>query len=137
MIEKSLYDKIVSLMPIVGVEAMIVNDDNEILLLKRNNPPVKGEWWFAGGRIKKGETFEEALRREVKEETDLDIDIIRFIGIYNRIFPERHDITLEFLCRCRHEKVVLNDEHSEYKFCKKIPPDIHPDLRNIIKDSRW
>lgn len=42
MIEKSLYDKIVLLTPIVGVEAMIVNDDNEILFLKRNNPPVKG-----------------------------------------------------------------------------------------------
>jgi ADP-ribose pyrophosphatase YjhB (NUDIX family) len=44
-------------MPIVGVEAMIVNDDNEILFLKRNNPPVKGGWWFAGGRIRKGETL--------------------------------------------------------------------------------
>jgi ADP-ribose pyrophosphatase YjhB (NUDIX family) len=51
MIEKSLYDKIVLLMPIVGVEAMIVNDDNEILFLKRNNPPVKGGGWFTGRRI--------------------------------------------------------------------------------------
>jgi 8-oxo-dGTP diphosphatase len=137
MIEKSLYDKIVSVIPIVGVEAMIVNDHNEILFLKRNNPPVKGEWWFAGGRIKRGETFEEALRREVKEETGLDIDIIRFIGVYNRLFPERHDITLGFLCKCRNEKVILNDEHSEYKFCKKIPSDINPNLLNIIKDSCW
>jgi len=137
MIEKSLYDKIVSVIPIIGVEAMIVNDHKEILFLKRNNPPVKGEWWFAGGRIKRGETFEEALKREVKEETGLGIDIIRFIGVYNRIFPERHDITLEFLCKCHNEKVVLNDEHSEYKFCKKIPSDIHPDLRNIIKNSCW
>jgi len=57
MIEKSLYDKIVLLTPIVGVEALIVNDDNEILFSKRNNPPVNGEWGFAGGRIRKGETL--------------------------------------------------------------------------------
>jgi colanic acid biosynthesis protein WcaH len=61
MIEHPLYDKIVLIMPIVGVEVMIVNDDNEILFLKRNNPPVKGWRGFAGGRIRKGETLADAF----------------------------------------------------------------------------
>jgi len=54
-------------MPIVSVEALIVMDET-LLFLRRNNQPAKGEWWFPGGRIRKGESLEEALRREVKEE---------------------------------------------------------------------
>jgi ADP-ribose pyrophosphatase YjhB (NUDIX family) len=59
-------------MPIASVEAVIVQDDS-LLFLKRNNPPVKDQWWFPGGRVRKGETLEQSLLREVKEETGLKV----------------------------------------------------------------
>lgn len=111
--------------------------DHSLLFLRRKNSPAKGEWWFPGGRIRKGETFRETLLREVKEETGLDVEIIRFVGIYSRIFPERHDITTVFLCRCIDDKIILNDEHSEHKFFKDVPSDIHPYLLETIEDSGW
>ena len=136
MIPTPLYNQIVNHMPITSVEA-IIKKDNSLLFLKRNNPPMKGEWWFAGGRIRKSESFHEALYREVKEETGLMVDVIRFVGVYNRIFVDRHDITLAFLCKCYDDKVVLNGEHSKFKFFENPPDDVHPFLLQAIVDSKW
>jgi colanic acid biosynthesis protein WcaH len=67
-----LYNEIVKLMPIPSVEAIIVRD-GKLLFLRRKNYPAKGQWWFPGGRIRRGESIEEALLREVKEETVLTV----------------------------------------------------------------
>ncbi|MCJ7763313.1 NUDIX hydrolase [Candidatus Bathyarchaeota archaeon] len=123
-------------MPIPSVEAMITKGKS-LLLLKRKNSPAKGEWWFPGGRIWKGETFEETLHREVKEETALAVDIVKCVGVYNRIFPDRHDITIVFLCRCCGDEVILNEEHSEYQFFRYLPANIYAYLLETIKDSGW
>ena len=123
MIPQNLYNQIVQQMPITSVEA-IIKKDNTLLFLKRNNPPAKGEWWFPGGRIRKGETLKGALIREIKEETGLTIDIVRFVGVYTRLFADRHDITLAFLCKCHNDKVILNNEHSKHKFLTNPPKNI-------------
>ena len=130
-----LYNKILRLMPIVSVEAVIVMG-NALLFLKRKNQPAKGQWWFPGGRIHKGESFEETLYREVKEETGLQIIAHSFIGVYSRVFPERHGITIIYLCKCK-GPVTLDNEHSEYKLFKNTPSDLHPYLLETIKDSEW
>src|ERR1700690_915859 len=88
-IPQPLYDKIAKCMPIVSVEAVIVIDD-KLLFLKRNNEPAKGEWWFPGGRIHKGESLEQALSREIKEETGLQVTDHKLVNVYSRVFPKRH-----------------------------------------------
>jgi colanic acid biosynthesis protein WcaH len=135
-IPAALYDQIVKLLPIVSVDAVIVIDKS-LLLLKRNNQPAKGLWWFVGGRIHKGESLEQTLRREIKEETDLDLDTYELINVYSRVFPERHDITIAYLCTCKGGKIKLNDEHSEYGLFTKIPIGLHPYLLETIRDSLW
>lgn len=136
MIPSPLYEQILASMPIPSVEAMIMKD-NSLLFLRRKNSPANGEWWFPGDRIRKGEKFKETLFREVKEETGLDVDVIKFVGVYCRFFPERQDIAIVFLCRCSDDKVILNSEHSEYRFFKDIPSNIHPYLLETIQDSGW
>lgn len=137
MIRKSLYAKIVSVLPIPSVEAVVVNEKDELLVLRRKNHPAKDEWWFPGGRMRRGETFEEALNREVREETGLDVKIVKFLGAYSRVFPERHDVSIVFLCRCGRGNVVLNSEHSEYKFldASEALINLHPELKNVIRDA--
>jgi len=138
MIPPRLYKQITASMPITSVEAMIVKG-GALLLMKRKNSPAKGEWWLPGGMVRKGDTFEGALLREVKEETGLDVGVVRFVGVYNRIFPERHDITIVYLCRCKDQKaeVVMNREHSEYCFSRELPERLHPYLLETIRDSGW
>jgi len=115
---------------------MIVSGGS-LLLMKRKNDPAKGEWWFPGGRIRKGESFEGALRREIREEAGIDIHIVKFVGAYNRIFPERHDIALVFLCKASSKDISINDEHSNFKFFPEPPPGLHPFLAKAISDSGW
>jgi colanic acid biosynthesis protein WcaH len=129
-----LYNKIVKLIPIVSVEALIVIGGS-LLFLKRKNQPAIGQWWFPGGRMHKGESFEETLYREINEETGLQISSCKFINVYSRIFPERHDITVAFLCKCE-GKIVLNSEHSEYRLFSVVPENLHPYLLTLIKDAR-
>jgi len=131
----ALYDQIKKYIPIVSVEAVIVID-GALLFLRRKNEPAKGQWWFAGGRIHRGESLEDTLHREVKEETGLQITSHKFIGAYSRVFPERHDITLAYLCQAK-GTLTLDSEHSEYMLSKSLPEGIHPYLLKTIQDSHW
>jgi colanic acid biosynthesis protein WcaH len=134
-IPDTLYNQIMKCLPIVSVEAVIVKDD-AFLFLRRNNEPAKGKWWFPGGRIHKGESLEQTLCREIKEETDLEIIENKLINVYSRVFPERHDITIVYLCKCKEGKIELNNEHSKYAYFKTLPEDLHPCLKEVIQDCK-
>lgn len=100
--------------PTVG--ALIFNPAGELLLLKSHK--WHGKWVVPGGHVELGETLEEALRREVKEETGLDIQDIEFVlfqeFIYDRSFWEqRHFIFFDFACRSDLTDVILNSEAQE------------------------
>ena len=62
--------------------AVIPYPGNKILLIKRNTIPFKGYWALPGGRMDPGETVEQTIVREVKEETGLDVTIVRKVGEY-------------------------------------------------------
>lgn len=66
---------------IVGVGAVIFRGD-EIALVRRAKPPFEGEWSIPGGRLRVGERLKDAVLREVKEETGLDIRIGGLIGVF-------------------------------------------------------
>lgn len=135
-IPQRIYEQMVKYMPIVSIEALIVSG-GKLLFLKRSNKPAKGQWWFPGGRIRKTESLEEALYREIKEETGLEIISAKFVGVYSRVFPERHDITVAYLCRSKESVVHLNDEHSEYRFFSRNPIRLNHFLVETVSDSKW
>jgi len=131
----TLYELITDSIPIASVES-IISKGNSLLFLRRQNSPAKGEWWFPGGRIRKGETLTEALYREVKEETGLEVIKSKLINVYSRIFDGRHDISIVYLCNCKGDKIVLNNEHTKYRYFKSPPKPIHPYLIQVIQDLR-
>ena len=67
--------------PKVGVGILIQNDGNEVLLGLRNASHGTGEWSFPGGHLEFGETVFETAKREVKEETDLDIEEFELVSV--------------------------------------------------------
>ena len=90
--------------PIVGVGAIVL-DGNRVLLVKRAHEPLKGEWSVPGGAVGVGETLEEAIRREVREETCLDIEVGPIVDVLDRIRSDPdgrvkfHYVLVDFVCR--------------------------------------
>lgn len=87
--------------PIPAVAAVIVRD-KEILLVKRGTEPSRGKWSVPGGSIEWGETLAEALKREIREETGLEIEIIKLIGVTDLIVdskPSYHYVLIDYLAR--------------------------------------
>ncbi len=90
-------------MPVVGVGAVIV-EDGKILLVKRGNEPSKGKWSIPGGIVKVGEGLVTALKREVKEEVGLDIDIGDVACVSEEIIVESgrvrfHYVIIDFFAK--------------------------------------
>jgi 8-oxo-dGTP diphosphatase len=68
--------------PIPTVDT-IIQKDSQILLIKRKNEPFKGYLALPGGFVNEGETVEDAAKREVREETSLDIELTDILGVYS------------------------------------------------------
>ncbi len=83
--------------PRLGVGAIVVRDET-LLMVKRDEEPARGLWSVPGGHVESGEYLQDAVRREVKEETGLDVDIDRLVGIFE-ILGDPHYVILDFLAR--------------------------------------
>jgi 8-oxo-dGTP diphosphatase len=89
--------------PILGVGALIFDGDR-ILLVERGKEPLKGYWSLPGGVLEVGETLEEGLRREVREETGLLVESAAMLEIFERIIrdaqgaAEYHYVLIDYIC---------------------------------------
>jgi len=91
------------LAPLVGVGAVIVQE-GRVLLVQRGREPLKGRWSIPGGLIEIGEMLHEALVREVREETGLEVEPIELVELLDRIHREGervryHYVIADYLCR--------------------------------------
>jgi nucleoside triphosphatase len=101
--------------PTVG--ALIFNAEGKLFLMSSHK--WRGKWVVPGGHIELGETMEQALRREIKEETGLEIRDIEFLCFQEFLYDQRfwkpcHFIFFDFACRTDSTEVVLNDEAQDY-----------------------
>jgi len=95
------------LAPLVGVGAVIVNE-GRVLLAQRGHEPMKGLWSLPGGLLELGELLTEGVKREVKEETGLTVEVIGLIELLDRILRvdgdengrvRYHYVIADYLCR--------------------------------------
>jgi 8-oxo-dGTP diphosphatase len=89
--------------PVVGVGGVVIEDGHAVLI-RRGSPPLQGEWSIPGGTLEVGETIAEGVRRELREETGLDVRVLELIEVFERIFPnadgraQYHFVILDYLC---------------------------------------
>jgi ADP-ribose pyrophosphatase YjhB (NUDIX family) len=105
--------------PITTVGALIFNPAGEVLMIRTHK--WSDLWGIPGGKIKLNERAEDALRREVLEETGLEIANIRFALVQDCVqskefYREAHFVLLNYTCTSRGGKVILNDEAEEYQW---------------------
>jgi len=95
--------------------------NGKMFLIKRNVEPFKGFWGCVGGFVETNETPQEALMREFKEETDLDVEVGEYISTR---FEETHDRIKKILTYriiSVEGKVKLNGENQEYGWFSELP----------------
>jgi 8-oxo-dGTP diphosphatase len=97
--------------PVVGVGGVII-DKGRALLIRRGSEPLRGEWSIPGGTLELGESLEEGVRRELREETGLEVRVLELIEVFDRIFsdqgslpsdgqqrPRFHFVIVDYLCQ--------------------------------------
>lgn len=106
--------------PISTVGALVYDDEGRVLMVRTHK--WSNLWGIPGGKVKYGETLLDALRREIKEETNLEIKDIRLVLVQECIqskefYREAHFLLLNYICRCFGKPtVVLNGEGQEFRW---------------------
>ena len=107
--------------PIVGVGA-VVFDAARVLLVRRGQEPLKGEWSLPGGAVELGETLEEAVVRELREETGLEVEVGAAVEVLDRIRRdaagrvEYHYVLVDYACTVRGGRLAAGTDAADARW---------------------
>ena len=113
--------------PTVG--ALIFNNKNQLLIVKTHK--WRGNYTIPGGHVEMGEYLEDALRREIWEETGLNMTKAKHLCFQEFVFDEcfwekKHFIFFDFVCRVEDGEVLLNEEAQDYAWVDLVKIDDYP-----------
>jgi 8-oxo-dGTP pyrophosphatase MutT (NUDIX family) len=118
----------------LGVRIIAVNEHGEILLVKHT---YQNNWFLPGGGVKKGETFEQTIRRELIEETGYEADVIELFGVYNNTYEGKRDNIVVFISRNgKFVEVSKSPEIEKYEFFNpnNLPENTAKGMRRRIEE---
>lgn len=143
-IPEELYGKFLSRMPQVSIE-LFLERDGEVLLARRNNEPLKGEWFWPGSRLRKGEELEEAAHRVAREELGIEIELGEPLGVFEHFWEgcevegveELHTVNVVFRARPKvePEEITLDEQHGDYRWVSEIEPGFHEYVERYLEES--
>ena len=109
--------------PVVGVGAVILHD-GQVLLVRRANPPLQGEWSLPGGALELGEKLRDGIAREVKEETGLDVEVGPVLDVVDSIFPDSdgrpqyHYVLIDYFCHLHSGTPAAGSDATELRWAR-------------------
>ena len=103
---------------VLSVKVLLCSPDGKYLILRRSAASKNnaGKWDFPGGKVDAGERFDEALTREVEEETGLKINLLRLAGSAQSQARDRIIVYLFMEAESAGSSVCLSSEHTEYRW---------------------
>jgi len=131
-----LGDVMVNQRPVVAVDVLIRKDDGYVFI-KRKDEPYRGRWAIPGGLVEYGETVEQAAKREAKEETGLDVKLIRLVGVYSDPTrdPRGHHISIAYLAEAVSGELRAATDAKKVKIFKRKPDNLAFDHSEIFEDA--
>lgn len=126
--------------PWLGVGGIVFQEDR-VLLVKRGQEPGLGIWSIPGGGVDLGETVERAVKREVEEETGLEVEVQDLVSVFERILPDPqgkiiyHFVVLDYLCRVRGGSLKAASDAAEAGFFplnEMNTLNLHPETKQVI-----
>jgi len=123
--------------PLLTVDALIIFE-GKLVLIRRRNPPFKDSFALPGGFVEVGETVEEAVIREAKEETGLDIELIKLLGVYSDPSrdPRGHTVSVCYLALGRGKLKAGSDAKDIRLFGLNEIPQLAFDHNIIIENAK-
>ncbi|MCK9272204.1 NUDIX domain-containing protein [Candidatus Gracilibacteria bacterium] len=144
-----IYKQVITNSIVSSVDVIFVNGEGKILLGLRNNEPLKGVYYIPGGMRYKGETIEEGVRRKMKEELGIDIDVgkLIFLGVYDDIFEngyfegvKAHSCPITYVYHLSDDEeknIGIGDiRHNDIKFFDIDDPTLHEMVKIRVRDMR-
>jgi 8-oxo-dGTP diphosphatase len=125
--------------PALAADVIIVRKDGSIVLVRRLNPPFKGNWALPGGFVEYGETVEAAAIREAKEETGIHVKLIKIVGVYsapNRD-PRGHTVSICYLVEDRGGELRPDTDAKEARSfqASSLPKKLAFDHEQMLVDA--
>lgn len=124
--------------PQVGVGVAVV-EDNKILLVKRGREPSKGLWAVPGGKVEWGEAMKSAARREVLEETGLDVEIGDVVWVGEHLSDDHHIVLIDFIGAARGGTLEASDDAEEVRWVDLSAAEeypLTPTMYELIEELR-
>jgi len=143
MLELKTFKTVIQSTPLVSIDFIVRNANDQILLGKRNNRPAKGYWFVPGGRILKDEAFNVAFVRLSNQELGLEINSAQFKGIYQHFYDDNfsaddfttHYVVLAYEVCVEQELLALPEEqHCEYQWFAEDELLLNPEVH---EHSKW
>jgi len=131
-------------MPVLSVAGVVMAGD-QVLVVKRGRPPAQGIWSIPGGGVEVGESLHDALVREIKEETGLDIQVGPLVEVVERILPdakgrvEYHYVILDYLCFAESLEPQAGSDAADARwvpFERISQAQLTPDTEAVVRRAR-
>jgi len=139
------FAAVLSRVPQVCVE-VVLESEGGVLLAHRTNEPARGEWFWPGGRLYKGEELDDAARRVAREELGIEVTVEGRVGVYSHFWDasridgvdSRHTVNVVFrVSQVDPDAAIeLDEQHDDYRFVTGEEDGLHEYVREYLVDMR-